>query len=127
MLALKLPTASVLRSYVSKHIRCDGQSYGALFSTCALTVIRQVSSLKCRRMHLWIGWFVDQLEHCHRLYVRSRRPRRIILMRHAESEGNVDKGVYTSTPDHALKITELGRRQVTWLVVTRVNYVLIAE
>ncbi|CAM9989815.1 unnamed protein product, partial [Discosporangium mesarthrocarpum] len=54
---------------------------------------------------------MEWLHRCHRAYVRSRRPHRIILIRHAESEGNVDKGVYQSTPDHALKITAAGRLQ----------------
>lgn len=56
---------------------------------------------------------MERLELCHLLYIRSRRPKRIILIRHAESEGNLNKEVYTSTPDHALKITERGRKQVT--------------
>lgn len=55
---------------------------------------------------------MNHLFLCHRMYIRSRRPFRIILMRHAESEGNVDKGMYSSTPDHALRITERGKCQV---------------
>jgi broad specificity phosphatase PhoE len=39
------------------------------------------------------------------------RPKRIILVRHAESEGNVDKTIYAHTPDYALGITEWGRAQ----------------
>ncbi|MFC0598944.1 histidine phosphatase family protein [Streptomyces palmae] len=39
------------------------------------------------------------------------RPRRIVLVRHGESEGNVDDTVYEREPDHALHLTELGRRQ----------------
>ncbi|CAN0429710.1 unnamed protein product, partial [Laminaria digitata] len=66
---------------------------------------------KCWRLHLWIGWVMNRLELCRRMYIRSRRPFRIILMRHAESEGNVDKGIYSLTPDHALKITDKGKRQ----------------
>ncbi|WP_211123340.1 histidine phosphatase family protein [Streptomyces yatensis] len=41
------------------------------------------------------------------------RPRRIVLLRHGESEGNVDDSVYERVPDHALKLTETGRRQAT--------------
>lgn len=59
------------------------------------------------------GLLMERLELCHLLYIRSRRPKRIILMRHAESEGNVDKEIYTSIPDHALKITDRGRKQAS--------------
>jgi broad specificity phosphatase PhoE len=36
---------------------------------------------------------------------------RIILLRHAESLGNVDELAYTRTPDHALPLTERGETQ----------------
>lgn len=36
---------------------------------------------------------------------------RIILLRHAESLGNVDELAYTRIPDHALPLTETGRDQ----------------
>ena len=39
------------------------------------------------------------------------RPRRIVLVRHGESEGNADDTVYEREPDHALGLTEKGRRQ----------------
>lgn len=39
------------------------------------------------------------------------RPRRIILIRHAESLGNVDELVYTTTPDWKIPLTERGVRQ----------------
>ncbi|MFF8292912.1 histidine phosphatase family protein [Streptomyces sp. NPDC016309] len=39
------------------------------------------------------------------------RPRRIVLVRHGESEGNADDTVYEREPDHALGLTERGRRQ----------------
>ncbi|MBU7600308.1 histidine phosphatase family protein [Streptomyces sp. P38-E01] len=39
------------------------------------------------------------------------RPRRIVLIRHGESEGNVDDTVYEHVPDHALRLTALGREQ----------------
>lgn len=35
----------------------------------------------------------------------------IILLRHAQSLGNVDELAYTRIPDHALPLTELGERQ----------------
>ncbi|MEO3753963.1 histidine phosphatase family protein [Streptomyces sp. B6B3] len=39
------------------------------------------------------------------------RPRRIVLLRHGESQGNHDDSVYERVPDHALALTEKGRRQ----------------
>ena len=39
------------------------------------------------------------------------RPRRIVLVRHGESEGNADDSVYEREPDHALRLTRNGREQ----------------
>jgi broad specificity phosphatase PhoE len=39
------------------------------------------------------------------------KPDRIILLRHGESQGNINKKVYTSIPDYAVQLSELGRRQ----------------
>ncbi|NLU65719.1 histidine phosphatase family protein [Streptomyces sp. HNM0574] len=39
------------------------------------------------------------------------RPRRIVLVRHGESEGNQDETIYERKPDHALALTERGVRQ----------------
>ncbi|XP_059274739.1 phosphoglycerate mutase-like protein AT74 [Lycium ferocissimum] len=40
-----------------------------------------------------------------------RMPKRIILVRHGESEGNVDKNVYTTVPDHKVQLTKKGKEQ----------------
>ncbi|MGW8850175.1 histidine phosphatase family protein [Streptomyces xiamenensis] len=39
------------------------------------------------------------------------QPRRIVLLRHGESQGNYDDSVYERIPDHALELTEKGRHQ----------------
>lgn len=39
------------------------------------------------------------------------KPNRIFLLRHGESEGNVDKSIYSKKPDYALNLTELGKTQ----------------
>jgi len=39
------------------------------------------------------------------------RPKRIVLIRHAESEGNVDETMYTRKPDHRIELTEKGKAQ----------------
>ncbi|XP_060182638.1 phosphoglycerate mutase-like protein AT74 [Lycium barbarum] len=40
-----------------------------------------------------------------------RMPKRIILVRHGESEGNVDKNVYATVPDHKVQLTKKGKEQ----------------
>jgi len=39
---------------------------------------------------------------------RERLPSMIILVRHGESEGNVDREVYTRKPDHLVELTKRG-------------------
>ena len=43
----------------------------------------------------------------------TNRPRRIILVRHGESQGNVDDAIYETVPDHALTLTPKGLEQAT--------------
>ncbi|XP_058082664.1 phosphoglycerate mutase-like protein AT74 [Magnolia sinica] len=38
-------------------------------------------------------------------------PKRIILVRHGESQGNLDYSVYTTTPDYKISLTQLGLDQ----------------
>lgn len=38
-------------------------------------------------------------------------PHRIHLLRHGQSKGNVDRTIYSHTPDHAVPLTDLGREQ----------------
>lgn len=42
---------------------------------------------------------------------RGRRPRRIILVRHGESAGNVDNTMYQTTPDSLMPLTTTGFQQ----------------
>jgi broad specificity phosphatase PhoE len=39
------------------------------------------------------------------------KPKRIILLRHGESEGNTDRTIYASKPDHAIALTPCGCTQ----------------
>ncbi|CAE7333339.1 unnamed protein product [Symbiodinium sp. CCMP2592] len=39
------------------------------------------------------------------------RPKRIILVRHGESEGNKDRSAYSQTPDSQIQLTRLGKLQ----------------
>lgn len=40
------------------------------------------------------------------------KPKRIILIRHGQSEGNVNKQIYATTPDYAVQLTNVGIQQV---------------
>jgi len=42
---------------------------------------------------------------------KTMKPKRIILIRHGESEGNVDRSIYADIPDYAVKLTEKGKEQ----------------
>lgn len=39
------------------------------------------------------------------------KPKRIILIRHGESEANVDKYLFGRVPDYTIELTEKGRQQ----------------
>ena len=39
------------------------------------------------------------------------KPKRIILIRHGESQANVDKYLFGSVPDYTIELTDLGRKQ----------------
>ncbi len=39
------------------------------------------------------------------------KPKRIILIRHGESIGNINKKIYSETPDYKLNLTERGKEQ----------------
>ncbi len=41
------------------------------------------------------------------------KPKRIILIRHGESEGNIDKAIYGDKPDYALLLTQKGKQQAS--------------
>ena len=39
------------------------------------------------------------------------RPKQIIIIRHGESEANVNKSMYEHTPDHMINLTDKGKEQ----------------
>ena len=43
------------------------------------------------------------------------RPKRIILVRHGESEANVDSLLYSRVPDHLIHLTDTGREQARFV------------
>ena len=52
---------------------------------------------------------LTNLEVLHK--IMKMRPSRIILVRHGESVGNVDKSIYNTIPDYALQLTDRGHQQ----------------
>jgi hypothetical protein len=67
---------------------------------------------------LWIisrtgifDWFCSRIVRRSKEYGHRQRPKRLILIRHGESQGNLDSRIYSSTPDHAIGLTEKGREQ----------------
>jgi broad specificity phosphatase PhoE len=54
------------------------------------------------------------------------KPKRILIARHGESVGNIDKGVYARHPDYALPLTRRGRKQAKQLG-TEVRQLIGAE
>lgn len=47
----------------------------------------------------------------HRSHRKRTMPKRLILVRHGESQGNIDPSLYTHVPDNALHLTQLGYEQ----------------
>jgi hypothetical protein len=45
------------------------------------------------------------------LYRKARRPKRIILIRHGQSEANTNPHIYDTKPDNKISLSELGKEQ----------------
>jgi broad specificity phosphatase PhoE len=45
--------------------------------------------------------------------VTRRQPRKIVLIRHGQSQGNVDKNRYMNTPDPEIALTDTGHKQAS--------------
>ncbi|XVF31284.1 hypothetical protein REPUB_Repub16aG0132600 [Reevesia pubescens] len=54
---------------------------------------------------------MQENNHNHRHHNSKLLPKRIIIVRHGESEGNLDTSAYSTTPDHKISLTEQGRAQ----------------
>lgn len=53
--------------------------------------------------------------------VKMGKPRMIILIRHAQSEGNKNREVHQMIPDHRIRLTEDGWKQVI-ITITPTNH-----
>ena len=80
-----------------------------LLLSALITVIVSVLILK---RALLIGRFLSYLSYVGYRYKRLYMcPHRVILVRHGESEGNLDESVYMRTPDALISLTQLGKGQ----------------
>ena len=77
--------------------------------SCAALVLAAFAIWRARKSLL--GRYVILLSQAQLRVFELNRPRRIILIRHAESQGNANRQLYSSVPDHRLEITELGVQQ----------------
>lgn len=82
-----------------------------------LEMLDAIDRLRARAGVSRLGAFVDAPSLLEQLdLLRAEKelkllPKRIILIRHAQSEGNVDPAMYASVPDSKLRITEQGKKQ----------------
>lgn len=58
-----------------------------------------------------LDWVCSIIVQRSKRYRCQQRPKRIILIRHGESQGNQDSTIYSTVPDHAIGLTEHGREQ----------------
>ena len=94
-----------------------------------------ISSIPCCRCHKVTTTRLSCLPSSSQLFFSSDstdrrinhdfRPRRIILLRHGQSLGNVDESAYVTTADWRIPLTDLGRKQAQGeLVVTTSVYII---
>ena len=79
----------------------------------SIVIIVIVSVLIVKRTCLIGPLFIYLNSVTYRYKKLYRRPHRIILVRHGESEGNLDESVYSRTPDAHISLTQLGKNQAT--------------
>lgn len=58
-----------------------------------------------------LDWLEERLRERREKAGRDSRPKRIILVRHGQSEGNTNKAAYSVTPDSQIALTERGWAQ----------------
>ncbi|XP_071708209.1 phosphoglycerate mutase-like protein AT74H [Rutidosis leptorrhynchoides] len=61
--------------------------------------------------NITLTYFPEKNLVLHSPTIKPPRPRRIILIRHGQSEGNVDETAYTRVADPRIKLTEKGKRE----------------
>jgi broad specificity phosphatase PhoE len=64
-----------------------------------------------RRRRDLLDYLLDELEDLQRARAFDHLPERIILLRHGESQANVDPSILATTPDNQIELTPRGREQ----------------
>ncbi|CAF1607596.1 unnamed protein product, partial [Didymodactylos carnosus] len=78
-------------------------NYYYILTFIILTVIFIYSNL----FDFLLLYFNHRLDH----FKKNRRPYRIILVRHGESQGNLDTSIYARLPDPQVSLTDTGVEQ----------------
>jgi hypothetical protein len=74
-----------------------------------------------RRMHYFL-WFPSNFFSAQgHLYELQCRPKRIFVIRHGESEGNIDKSLFQTKPDNQHSLTENGVEQARQVRIPPTN------
>jgi broad specificity phosphatase PhoE len=82
----------------------------ALLGALTEPIVAVLRAIKHLQQSLWLGLCAKIAQGAEE-YRKAARPRRIFLVRHGQSHGNVDETLYSLTPDHAMELTELGIEQ----------------
>lgn len=75
-----------------------------LVALAVVVIVRPHWILSCDPLAALIVWRVNKE------FIR-RRPKRIILIRHGESQANTDRSIYTKVPSHRIELTDQGHEQ----------------
>jgi len=90
----------------------SGYSSGLVQGVILISVLFIAILLSDNRLsHLIILNVLQKGHQKFKKYNHERRPKRIFLIRHGESEGNVDRSIYVHTPDSKIKLTQVGLAQ----------------
>uniref|UniRef100_M4BWY9 Uncharacterized protein n=1 Tax=Hyaloperonospora arabidopsidis (strain Emoy2) TaxID=559515 RepID=M4BWY9_HYAAE len=95
-------TSIVIACVVSATL--TGTALGLLLSASRMSICSRKSSSRGI-----VGRFTCLL--CHKKKKKKDFPKRLILVRHGESEGNIDPSLYGHVPDNAMHLTALGYEQ----------------
>ena len=93
-------TSSLIASVASA--ACAGSILGLVVGITFMSTCAKDSSRHSMRRRL--SWWLSRKK-------KKSFPKRLILVRHGESEGNVDPELYGRVPDNAMHLTQLGYEQ----------------
>lgn len=86
-------------------VTASSSPYSTIIKCCEDTIGRR------RRVAIDENCFPEKNLTLNATNEKPPRPRRIILVRHGQSEGNVDEGAYTRVADPRIRLTEKGKQE----------------